>query len=155
MTEEQYIVATPDDFSPVVAAVLQQAARVIDGAAIVALSGDLGAGKTTFTQALAKTLGVLEPVVSPTFSIMKCYELVNHKHFDRLIHIDAYRIEDLSEIGPLRFQELFVQPRTLICIEWPENIENIENVLPHNRIALTITSGPNEERTVIMRQIGF
>jgi len=61
------------------------------------------------------------------------------------VHIDAYRIEDISEVGPLRFAELFQTPRTLICLEWPEQIAS---VLPKQKVAVTIEIGKGEERIV-------
>jgi len=126
--------------------VLAAASAVTGTASVVTLSGDLGAGKTTFTQQLAKHLGITEHVVSPTFGIMKSYELMDHPQFDQLIHIDAYRIEDISEVGPLRFEELFKQPRTLICLEWPEKIESI---LPAEKVGVLIEIREGEERKVV------
>jgi len=145
MAEKKYNVATPADFIPVISTVLKAAAISTDQATIITLSGDLGAGKTTFTQQLAQQLGVTEPVVSPTFGIMKGYELEGNQYFDQLIHIDAYRIEDISETGPLRFKELFTQPRTLICIEWPEKITEI---LPDEKVVVTIEILDGELRQV-------
>ena len=147
MSVEHYTVATPADFTPVIKSILEKAGLIPDTAAIVALTGDLGAGKTTFTQQLAIHLGVTQTVVSPTFGIMKGYELVDHPHFDQLIHIDAYRIEDMSEIGPLRFEELFKETRTLICLEWPENITAI---LPKERVEVLIEIMKGEERRVVL-----
>ena len=145
MKAEQFTVATPLDFSPVVAALLKKAEAVTNRAAIVTLTGDLGAGKTTLTQQLARSLKITEPVVSPTFGIMKSYEIFNHPYFDQLVHIDAYRIEEMSEVGPLRFEEQFQLPRTLICIEWPERIAE---VLPVEKILVTIEIQAKEERMV-------
>jgi tRNA threonylcarbamoyladenosine biosynthesis protein TsaE len=145
MKEEHFTVATPADFNPVIVAVLKKAVEHSESASLVTLTGDLGAGKTTFTGQLAGYLGVTEPVVSPTFGIMKSYELLDHPDFDRLVHIDAYRIEDISEVGPLRFTELFQTPRTLICLEWPEQIAS---VLPKQKVAVTLEIGKGEERIV-------
>jgi tRNA threonylcarbamoyladenosine biosynthesis protein TsaE len=147
MSEEHFTVATPADFSPVIISILNKAVDITKTAAIITLTGDLGAGKTTFTQQLATHLGVTETVVSPTFGIMKGYELSGHTHFDQLIHIDAYRIETMDEVGPLRFEELFKTPRTLICLEWPENIAAI---LPTEKVSLTIEIGKGEERKVVI-----
>lgn len=147
MSEEHFTVAIPADFSPVIISILTKAATITKTAAIITLTGDLGAGKTTFTQQLASHLGVTETVVSPTFGIMKGYELSNHAHFDQLIHIDAYRIETIDEVRPLRFEELFKTPRTLICLEWPENIAAI---LPTKKVSLTIEIGKGEERKVVI-----
>jgi len=145
MNEKEYVVDTPADFTSVIAAVLEKARTITKRATLVALSGDLGAGKTTFTQVLATDLGVTEPVVSPTFGIMKVYELENDSDFDHLIHIDAYRIADISEVGPLRLEELFGTPRTLICLEWPENISAI---LPEDALWVNIAIGEGEQRKV-------
>ncbi len=93
-----------------------------DGATIVALQGDLGAGKTTFTQALARHLGVGDTVTSPTFVIEKVYDLPRREQFDRLIHIDSYRLNQEAELVHLGWPELISEPRNLIVIEWPENV---------------------------------
>ena len=95
--------------------------KTFDKALVLGLTGNLGAGKTTFIQSLAKTLGVKDVVQSPTFTIFKLYQ-TSHSVFKELIHMDAYRIESVSELEPLRFQELLNKPETLFCIEWPEKI---------------------------------
>ena len=102
-------------------------------ATIIALSGNLGAGKTTFVQLLAKELGVSEKVTSPTFTIMKGYELSGE--FKHLIHMDAYRIEEVNELRPLRFAELLAYENNLLCIEWAEKIQS---ALPENIIKINI-----------------
>jgi tRNA threonylcarbamoyladenosine biosynthesis protein TsaE len=66
-----------------------------DEALVVGLYGNLGAGKTSFTQAVARELGVIDIVNSPTFVIEKIYE-TKHPDFKRLVHIDAYRLETLK-----------------------------------------------------------
>ena len=89
-----------------------------DRAAIVALSGDLGAGKTTLAQAIARELGVKESVISPTFVIMKSYPIVRGP-YKQLIHIDAYRLNSETELEKLGWAELAGDPKNLILIEWP------------------------------------
>jgi tRNA threonylcarbamoyladenosine biosynthesis protein TsaE len=148
MQEQHFHVATPTDFGPVVSTVLKQAQEITNHAAILTLTGDLGAGKTTFTQQLAAQLGVSEPVVSPTFGIMKGYELDGNEYFDQLIHIDAYRIEDISEVKPLRFTELFKEPRTLVCLEWPEKIAGI---VLEKSVEVEIENKEGESRVVTVR----
>ena len=85
-----------------------------DTATLVTLSGELGAGKTSFTQ-----------VTSPTFVIEKLYPLEKGagRGFNQLVHIDAYRFKNKEELHVLGFDELLKNPPTLIFIEWPENIE--------------------------------
>lgn len=91
-------------------------------ATVVALTGDLGAGKTAFVKALAEKLGIATTITSPTFTIISGYETTNER-FKQLIHMDAYRIEEESELAPLRFVELLNQPDTLFCIEWANLIK--------------------------------
>ncbi len=84
---------------------------------VIALHGDLGAGKTTFVQAVARALKVEMVPSSPTFVVMKSYE-TNHPKWKKLVHLDAYRLETLDELGPLRFDDLLLEKETIICIEW-------------------------------------
>lgn len=102
------------------------------GATVLALSGDLGAGKTTFMQIFADLLGVHEPVTSPTYTIMRRYETADQQ-FHSLTHIDAYRIEKIDEMRVLGFAALLGEKDTIIGIEWAENIAEL---LPEHRIDL-------------------
>jgi tRNA threonylcarbamoyladenosine biosynthesis protein TsaE len=94
-------------------------------ATIIAISGELGAGKTTFTQFIAQALGIEDIVQSPTFVIEKIYGIPEGQHFQRLIHIDAYRLTSASELAALGFGEVTSHPGNLIIIEWPENLTGI------------------------------
>ena len=93
-----------------------------DRATVLVLLGDLGAGKTTLVQHLGRVLGVTDVITSPTYTIMQSYELRNGL-FDVLVHMDAYRIDTLDELEPLRFKELLSTPRTLVCIEWGSKVQ--------------------------------
>jgi tRNA threonylcarbamoyladenosine biosynthesis protein TsaE len=95
-----------------------------DQATIITLSGDLGSGKTTFAKVFAENFGIHErDVVSPTFVIMKSYDLDKKKfNFKKFVHIDAYRLEKAEEIEKLGWKNLIDDPKNLILIEWPENI---------------------------------
>lgn len=93
-------------------------------ATVVALQGDLGAGKTTFTQEVGKLLGIEENMHSPTFVIEKIYS-IDYKNFKNLIHIDAYRLEKESELLHLGWQEIIKEKENLIFIEWPERVSGI------------------------------
>ncbi len=106
--------------------------HLIDEAIVVGLYGNLGSGKTTFTQYVARELEIKEVVTSPTFVIEKLYE-TKHPYFKRLIHIDAYRLENGRELQALNFEELVENPNNLIIIEWPENVKEI---LPENHIKI-------------------
>ena len=93
-------------------------------ALVVGLVGDLGAGKTTFMQAVAKHLGVKDKVRSPTFVIMKKYPLKNKKH-NFLFHLDAYRLKNEKELLTLGWEEIIKDKKNLVFIEWPENVSKI------------------------------
>ena len=93
-------------------------------ATVVVLQGELGSGKTAFAKALGKMMGINEHIVSPTFVIMKSYN-IDWKGFKKLIHVDAYRLESESELLNLGWNELVENPQHLILIEWPERVEGI------------------------------
>lgn len=120
---ETRIIETVDDWGPIAENILTEANANDDKATILSLTGDLGSGKTTLVQTLAQKLGVKEPVTSPTFTLIKQYE-VEHPKFNYLIHMDAYRIESETELAPLQFDFLLQKPKTLFCIEWAENIKS-------------------------------
>lgn len=92
------------------------------GATLVTLSGELGAGKTTFTQSVARALGVEGSVQSPTFVLMKIYALPETARFKRLVHVDAYRLQGGKELSPLGFDEVLHDKDNLVLLEWPEQV---------------------------------
>ena len=94
------------------------------GALIIGLHGDLGAGKTTFMKSFAEALGVKDTVQSPTFVILKRFE-INDLGFKNLYHIDAYRLERGEDLLKLGWNEMVQNPTNIICIEWPERVEDI------------------------------
>lgn len=118
-----------------------------NSAHVVTLSGNLGAGKTTLSQHIAHVLGVAEQITSPTFVLMKQYKLTGQR-FSQLVHIDAYRIESLDELQPLRFSELVADSANLILVEWPEHIAG---ALPqtHTTISLSVVSPDEREVTIL------
>ncbi len=113
-------------------------------ASVLALSGELGAGKTTFTQALAKHLGVEEDITSPTFVIEKRYR-TSDPDFTELLHIDAYRLDEAKELTVLDFGEMLKDPKTLIVIEWAERVSEL---LPEGTIFVTFTHIDESTRRV-------
>lgn len=110
-------------------------------ATIIALRGDLGAGKTTFTQALARELGITEAIQSPTYVLMKSYP-IDFKGFKKLIHIDAYRLEKPEEFSALQPEMFLNDPQNLVVIEWPERVEGM---LPTPDIILNFAHTDSEE----------
>ncbi|MEK7646329.1 MAG: tRNA (adenosine(37)-N6)-threonylcarbamoyltransferase complex ATPase subunit type 1 TsaE [Patescibacteria group bacterium] len=110
-----------------------------DEALVVGLSGHLGAGKTAFVKAVAKHLGISGDVTSPTFVIMKLYD-ISQGQWKRLVHIDAYRLERREELEVLKWEQLIADRHNLILIEWPENVGLKEFVL-HAQLSFEIKEG--------------
>jgi len=115
------------------------------GATLVTLSGELGAGKTSFAQGIAKALGIAETVTSPTFVLEKIYT-IPRGHFSRLVHIDAYRLTGGEELHALGFDEIMGSIDTLVVLEWPEKVTDILPA-PAHRIKLTVV--PEGGRSII------
>ncbi len=99
-------------------------------ATTVWLRGNLGAGKTTFVQAIAKEYGITETLQSPTYVLMKSYDVQGERtefgqkrRFTKLVHIDAYRLNHAEEFAALKPEEFLSEPGTLVFIEWPERVE--------------------------------
>ncbi|MFA5129853.1 MAG: tRNA (adenosine(37)-N6)-threonylcarbamoyltransferase complex ATPase subunit type 1 TsaE [Patescibacteria group bacterium] len=109
-------------------------AKLNDGD-ILTLSGPLGAGKTTFVQALAQALGSEKLPKSPTFSMLRTYS-ISGNGLSRLLHVDAYRIENEIDLITLDLDEELLIPGTILVIEWPEHIPAWLETRPH--LALTI-----------------
>ena len=91
----------------------------------VLLYGDLGAGKTTFVQQIAKTLGIKERILSPTFILQRSYQ-VNKSNINNLNHIDLYRIEDPQEIKMLGLSEVLDEKGSVALIEWADRLKNFK-----------------------------
>jgi tRNA threonylcarbamoyladenosine biosynthesis protein TsaE len=115
-------------------------------ATVVALSGELGAGKTAFTQAAAAALGISEPVTSPTFVIEKRFTILNSA-FTNLIHIDAYRLESSEELLVLDWRETLADGGNLIFLEWPENVADI---LPNSFYQIKFSLLPETKREIVI-----
>ena len=97
---------------------------------VYTLTGDLGTGKTVFTQGVAAGLGIREQVNSPTFTIVQVYEEGRLPFY----HFDVYRIGDIEEMEEIGYDDYFFG-EGICLIEWAELIEEI---LPENRISITI-----------------
>lgn len=99
------------------------------GPHILCLYGDLGSGKTTFTQGFAKGLGITSRLLSPTFIIVRRYDIPLSEHF--LYHIDLYRLKNVREMEELGLPEIFADPAAVVVIEWAERLGDL---LPEHRV---------------------
>ncbi len=119
-------------------------------AIVLGLEGNLGGGKTTFLQGFAKGLGVKEKILSPTFILIKKFQIPNSKFqinlkFKTFYHLDCYRIEKSKEILDLGFKEIIKNPQNIIAIEWSERIKKI---LPKSRISIKFKILSRKERKI-------
>ena len=85
---------------------------------LVGFVGDLGSGKTSFAKGVAHSLGIEKNVTSPTFVIMKSYSGKDRN----LIHIDAYRLNNIDDLESLGYEEIISDKKNLVIIEWPEKV---------------------------------
>ena len=108
----------------------QKIGRAATPGQVYTLTGDLGVGKTVFTQGVASGLGITEPVNSPTFTIVQVYEEGRLPFY----HFDVYRIGDIEEMDEIGYDDYFFG-EGICLIEWAELIKEI---LPENRISITI-----------------
>ena len=101
----------------------KELAKKLKGGEIICLKGNLGSGKTTFSQGILEELGAEKPYTSPTFLIMKAYQL-NKKKIKNVYHIDTYRVgsEDILDLG---WEEITENKVNVIIVEWPERIKEI------------------------------
>ncbi len=89
---------------------------------VVALDGDLGAGKTVFSRGVARGLGITEPVTSPTFTVVQEYRLPDHHLF---FHLDMYRIDDEQAALAFGIEDFLFAPDAITLVEWPERIPRL------------------------------
>ncbi len=133
----------PGQVSPL--AVLTQGER--QGSALVlALEGDLGSGKTTFVQGLAKGLQIKENITSPTFVILKKFQVPGSR-FHFFYHIDCYRLEKPKELLDLGVEKILLDSQNIVAIEWPEKIKKI---LPAGFIKIKFEFADNTKRKITM-----
>ena len=123
----------------------------IKGGEVLGLIGDLGSGKTVFVQGLAKALGVKKIVNSPTFVLMKIYEIreshimyrVSRPTIHELVHIDAYRINNYHDLLDIGLDEYLNREDTLVIIEWADKVPEIKKTPGYVEIKFTLGKSKN------------
>lgn len=127
-------------------------ARTLKGGELIALRGELGAGKTCFVRGLARGMGIDPAVVSsPTFVIMHEYESTQDLRPRVLVHIDAYRLRGGDELESIGWDELIEKRDAVIALEWPERVAG---VLPFDHLDVTLEHRGQDERLVRIQPRG-
>lgn len=106
-------------------AIAAELAQHLVGGEFITLIGDLGAGKTTFTQGLVAAIGSTARVKSPTFTVMNEYVVSSHPTIRRVVHCDFYRFTKAEELGALELDE-YRRLDTVIVAEWPDSLPTVE-----------------------------
>ena len=134
----------------------------LEKALVIALHGDLGSGKTTFAQGLARGLGIKRRIISPTFIIVRSYELQSQKfplrstsssfegqaRIKNFYHIDLYRIEKEKHIEGLGLEEIISNPENIVAIEWAEKMGKS---LPEKRLDLRFEHAGEDKRRITLK----
>lgn len=133
----------------------EELARKMKGGEVVCLTGELGSGKTTFTQGFLKELGAKGPYTSPTFLIMKQYKISNEnkearikQKIQNIYHMDAYRVgeKDVLNIG---WEEIIADKKNIVIVEWAERIRKM---IPKNALWVKFEWTGEKERKIIFEK---
>jgi len=130
-------------------------AKKLKGGEVIGLIGELGSGKTTFVKGLAEDLGIRENITSPTFVILKEYNILRpkvhlrgvHKKVEILVHIDAYRVGNIDDIKSVGIEDYFGRKDVVMVIEWAEKIREI---LPKNTIYINFKHINENRREILL-----
>lgn len=130
----------------------QQVGAALRAGDVVLLHGDLGAGKTTLAQGIARGLGIDGPVQSPTFGLVSEHSGTDDEGTPvRLYHLDLYRLESSGELEDLGYEQFIAPTSAISLVEWPERAEDW---LPERFLLLRIEHTPGGGRTIIQSRHG-
>lgn len=112
---------------------------------MIALSGELGSGKTTFAQGFFRGLGIRKKIMSPTFVLFRRHPM-RSKSFASAYHIDAYRVRNPREFSGLGLGEILVDSENIVLLEWAEKAKRF---VPQNAIRISFRHGERENERII------
>lgn len=144
-------ILTEEDFNTCIQEHILPLCTESSGATIFALVGDLGAGKTTFSKKFLKSIGVMQHVQSPTFSIMQSYP-VSFLSYEKVFHLDVYRIEHLNELEVLHIEDVLKNKKHIVLIEWADKVREI---IPQDATWIHFEHVDSERREVRIEKGGF
>ncbi|MDD3862935.1 MAG: tRNA (adenosine(37)-N6)-threonylcarbamoyltransferase complex ATPase subunit type 1 TsaE [Clostridia bacterium] len=124
-------------------------ATLLTSPCVIALDGDLSAGKTTFAKGFAKGLGIEKMITSPTFTILNEYDFQNKNDIKKLYHFDMYRLENEDDAFALGLEEYFDLKKLngFVLVEWADRIKNI---LPEKYIIVNFSKISDNERSILI-----
>lgn len=119
-------------------------ANKLSGGETIALIGDLGSGKTTFTQGLADGLGIKEKITSPSFVLMRVHPTKSGR-VRQLCHLDLYRLGRINDIKEIGFEDYLTDQKTVTIIEWAERMGELS---PKQKIEVKFTNLSQNQRKI-------
>lgn len=125
-------------------------AQKLTGGKVLLLYGDLGSGKTTFVQGVAEGLGITRRISSPTFIIMRSYEVSEKQKMKskKFYHLDLYRTNSKHDLEGIGLREILSDPANIVVIEWPERLD----ILPENSLKIEFEYVNDEERKITIHE---
>jgi len=141
---KKYLSTSPEETQ----AIAQGLALRIGSGGVIALTGDLGAGKTVFVKGLGRGLGITKVIQSPTFVLMKVYR-VQHRTLDIFVHVDCYRLVSMRELQDIGVDDYLRNPKALIVIEWAEKAKNLPT--PYGIVRVTLKPRSDHNREIIIQ----
>lgn len=141
----QYVTHSAQDTEAIASKLAQKVLASMPSAqaTVIALRGELGAGKTTFTQGFAHALGIEQKPKSPTFMLAKQYLIPNTPY--SLWHLDCYRLNDHKDLATIDLHTLFTDANNIILIEWPERVGD---GLPRDRMEVHFEHAGVDRRSI-------
>lgn len=128
----------------------QEIAKSLGGGEVLALVGDLGAGKTTFMQGLAEYFNIADAVSSPTYTLIQEYDLSDHENIKikKLVHIDCYRLDTADQLLEIGISDYFERPDVVVIIEWADRAKDI---IPANATWIIFDHKEENQRTITIK----
>jgi tRNA threonylcarbamoyladenosine biosynthesis protein TsaE len=123
----------------------QDFAKTLKGGAFLAFYGDLGSGKTTFIQGLAKGLGIQRRIISPTFIILRHYKMDKGDFY----HVDLYRTESKHDLLGIGLEQIIQDANSIVALEWAEKLGEL---LPKQRIDIHMEYLEDNKRKIIIKK---
>ncbi|MFA7244941.1 MAG: tRNA (adenosine(37)-N6)-threonylcarbamoyltransferase complex ATPase subunit type 1 TsaE [Candidatus Magasanikbacteria bacterium] len=129
----------------------EKIASKLNGGDIILLQGELGAGKTTMSKGIAKGLSITDEIVSPTFTLMNVYNVVESQksNVKSLVHIDTYRLESEENLIEIGVEDYLGEPDVVTIIEWPEKIKDLISNKKTIEISIVKQDDNSREITIV------